>query len=147
MTITLPITIPESHRDLLTGPAHGVLSTLMPDGQPQSSVVWVDYDGDCILLNTALERCKCRNMAQNYRVGLLVIDPLNGSRWISVRGDVMAITEDGAVDHADKLTRRYSDGEKQQFYGDVYPAKRRDLETRVIVKIRPVKVTRDAFFK
>ena len=54
--------IPDSHRDLLTGAVHAVLTTLMPDGSPQSSVVWADYDGEWVLINTTLERQKGRNM-------------------------------------------------------------------------------------
>lgn len=139
---TLPI--PTSHRDLLTGPNHGVLATLMPDGQPQSSVVWVDYDGEYVLINTALERQKCRNLRANPRATLLVIDPANGSRWIEIRGRVAEITREGAEAHADALARRYCG--KAHFYGDIYPAARREQETRVIVRIAPTKIGRDAVF-
>src|SRR4249919_2658469 len=71
----MSIPIPHSHRDLLVDPIHGVLSTLMPDGQPQSSIVWVDYDGTYVLINTTLERQKGRNMRTNPKVALLVVDP------------------------------------------------------------------------
>jgi hypothetical protein len=54
--------LPASHHDLLTRPVHGVLTTLMPDGQPQSTLVWVDCDGACALVNTTLERRKGRNL-------------------------------------------------------------------------------------
>jgi hypothetical protein len=60
-----PILIPDSHRDLLSDSIHGVLSTIMPDGQPQSSVVWTDYDGTYVLINMTLERQKGRNMCSN----------------------------------------------------------------------------------
>ena len=66
-------TIPDSHLDLLCQPVHGVLTTMMPDGQPQSSIVWVDFDSPYILINTTLERQKGRNMRANPRVTLLVI--------------------------------------------------------------------------
>jgi PPOX class probable F420-dependent enzyme len=137
--------IPDSHLDLLTRPVHGVLSTMMPDGQPQSSLVWVDYDGSDVLLNTTLERQKCRNMQADPRVTLLVVDPDNTTRWIEVRGRVAEITTDGAIPHADMLTQRYTG--KQHFYGDIYPAEQQCRETRVIVKIEPVKVSLDAVFK
>jgi PPOX class probable F420-dependent enzyme len=141
------VAIPESHRDLLVGTAHGALATMMPDGQPQSSIVWVDYDGEYVLLNTTLERQKGRNMQANPKVTLLVVDPADGSRWIEVRGTVVEMTEEGAVAHADKLTQRYSDCRKQRFYGDVYPAEQRTKETRVIVKIAPAKISLDAIFR
>lgn len=137
--------IPDSHRDLLEGPIHGVLSTMMPEGQPQSSMVWADYDGEYVLINTTLERQKGQNMQRNPKVTLLVIDPQNGSRWIEIRGRVVEITEENAEIHADHLTRLYTG--KQHFYGDIYPVQQRSKETRVIVKIEPVKISLDAIFK
>ncbi|MCI0395065.1 MAG: PPOX class F420-dependent oxidoreductase [Chloroflexi bacterium] len=138
-------TIPDSHRDLLVGAVHGVLTTMMADGQPQSSIVWVDYDGTNVLINTTLERQKGRNMRLNPKVTVLVIDPKNGSRWIEVRGRVVGITTQCAETHADKLTQLYTG--KQHFYGDIYPVKQKQKETRVIVKIEPLKVSLDAIFK
>jgi len=117
----------------------------MPDGQPQSSLVWVDYDGTYVLINTTLERQKGRNMLANPKVALLVIDPKDGSRWIEVRGKVVEIQREGAEGHADTLTQRYTG--KQRFYGDIYPVEQRQKETRVIVKIEPSKVSLDAIFK
>ena len=145
MPVAAPAIIPDSHRDLLTRPVFGILSTIMPDGQPQSSLVWVDCDGSDILINTALERQKCRNMQADPKVTLLVVDPDNTSRWIEVRGHVVQITAEGAIPHADILTRRYTG--KQRFYGDIYAVERQQEETRVIVKIEPVKVSLDAIFK
>lgn len=59
------VTIPDSHRDLFAEPVHAVLATMMPDGSPQSSIVWADYDGRHVLVNTTLERQKGRNMRVN----------------------------------------------------------------------------------
>lgn len=139
--------IPESHLRLLTEPIHGVLTTLMPDGQPQSSIVWVDYDVPYVLINTSLERQKCQNIQANPKVSVLVIDPKDTTRWVSIRGEVVTCTECDAEGHADRLTQAYSGGTKQHFYGDIYPEARRDQETRVILKIMPVKVNLDAIFK
>jgi PPOX class probable F420-dependent enzyme len=139
------VTIPDTHRDLLVEPVHGVLSTMMPGGQPQSSIVWVDYDGTYVLINTTFERQKGRNMRANPKVALLVIDPKNGSRWIEVRGNVVEIRREGAEAHADQLTQRYTG--KKRFYGDIYPTGQKQKETRVIVKIEPIKVSLDAIFK
>ena len=141
----MTVTIPDTHRDLLVEPVHGVLSTMMPGGQPQSSIVWVDYDGTYVLINTTLERQKGRNMRANPKVALLVIDPKNGSRWIEVRGNVVEIRREGAEAHADQLTRRYTG--KKRFYGDIFPTGQKQKETRVIVKIEPIKVSLDAIFK
>lgn len=139
------VTIPDTHRNLLAGAHVAVLTTMLPDGQPQSSIVWIDYDGTYILVNTARERQKSRNMQRHSLVSVFVLDPSNGSRWIEIRGRVVAMTEDGAEAHVDSLTRRYTG--KQHFYGDVYPAERRHEETRVIVKIAPIRVNVDAIFK
>lgn len=138
--------IPESHLDLLLEPIDGVLTTMMRDGQPQMSVVWVDCDGQHILINTTIERQKSKNMLANSRVNVLVIDPQNGSRFLEIRGEAVMFTEEGAVAHADKQTRAYSNNTKQRFYGDIYPVEQQEKETRVIVKILPKKVTTDAIF-
>ncbi len=141
----MAVTIPDSHRDLLVEPVHATLSTMMPDGQPQSSIVWADYDGERVLVNTTLERQKGRNIRTNPKVTLLVIDPKDGSRWIEVRGTVVEMTEDDAEAHADRLTQLYTG--KQRFYGDIYPVEQKHKETRVVVKIEPVKVSLDAVFR
>jgi PPOX class probable F420-dependent enzyme len=141
----MAVPIPDTHRDLLVGPLYGVLSTMMQDGQPQSSLVWVDFDGTYVLINTTLERQKGRNMRANPKVALLVIDPKDSSRWIEVRGKVVEIRREGAQDHADKLTQRSTD--KQRFSGDMYPIEQKQKETRVIVTIAPIKVSLDAIFK
>ena len=141
----MPVTIPDTHRDLFQKPVHGVLTTMMPDGTPQSSIVWVDYAGGYLLINTTLERQKGRNMCANPKVAILVIDPNDTSRWIEVRGQVKEMTEDGAEAHADRLTQRYTG--KQHFYRDIYPPEQKEKETRVIVKIEPLKVSLDAIFR
>lgn len=140
------VTVPETHLDLLQTPVHGVLTTIMPDGGPQSSIIWVDYDGECVLINTTLERQKGRNLRANPKATILVMDPNDSSRWVEVRGQVREITAEGAEAHADKLTQRYCPN-KQHFYGDIYPVEQKEKETRVIVKILPIKICLDAIFK
>ena len=136
-----PATIPESHLDLLTRPVHGVLTTMEPNGQPQSSLVWVDFDGQGAVVNTTLERRKGRNMAANPKVSLLVVDPADTSRFIQIRGLVELVTE-GAEEHLDLLTRKYTS--HPRYYGYVFPAGQRERETRVIVRIQARRVTLDA---
>jgi PPOX class probable F420-dependent enzyme len=142
----MAVNIPESHQDLLLQPVNGVLTTMMPDGQPQMSIVWVDYDGRDVLINTSLERRKTKNMLANPKVNVLVVDPQNGVRFLEVRGEVVGVSEDGAIAHADKQARLYSHGAKQRFYGDIYPEEQQKKETRVIVRITPLKVTTNAVF-
>jgi PPOX class probable F420-dependent enzyme len=138
-TDTLPI--PASHLDLLTRPICGVLTTMGADGQPQSSLVWVDHDGECARVNTTLERQKGRNLLANPKVSLLVVDPDNTARFIQIRGDA-ELAYEGAVDHVDALTRSYT--RHPAFYGCIYPLEQRARETRVICRIHPRRVTLDA---
>ncbi|HEX2909519.1 MAG TPA: PPOX class F420-dependent oxidoreductase [Chloroflexia bacterium] len=137
--------MPASHQDLLARPVLGILATMMADGQPQASLVWVDYDGTYVLINTEMGRQKCKNMQANPRATLLVVDPNMSSRWIELRCLLAGITTDGAVPHADKLAQRYLG--KQHFYGEVYKVEWKQYERRVIVKLAPVKMTLDAIFK
>jgi PPOX class probable F420-dependent enzyme len=139
-------TIPQSHLDLLLDPIAGVLTTMMPDGQPQMSIVWVDFDGQYVLINTALERQKGKNMFANPMVNVLIIDPKNASRYLEVRGKVTEIIRYGAIAHADKQTKAYSSGAQRRFYGEIYPEEQQEVETRVIVKITPKKINTDAIF-
>jgi PPOX class probable F420-dependent enzyme len=133
--------IPDSHIDLLIRPLHGVLTTMGPDGQPQSSLVWVDVDDGAAAINTTLERQKGRNMLADRKVSLLVVDPDNTSRYIQIRGDAELASE-GALDHLDALTRKYT--RHPAFYGYVYPTERGGQETRVICRIRARRITVDA---
>lgn len=143
MTIiaTPAVPIPDSHLDLLTGPVHGVLSTMGPDGQPQSSLVWVDAKDHVAVINTTLERQKGRNMLANPKVNLLVVDPGNTSRYIQIRGDA-ELTTDGALDHLDAITRKYTSN--PAFYGYVYPVEQRARETRAVCRIHARRITLDA---
>lgn len=136
--------IPESHLDLVARPLHGVLTTMLPDGQPQSTVVWLDYDGHCLRVNTTRLRQKGKNMQANPKVNLLIIDPGDVSRWIEVRGEV-EITEEGALEHLDELTRHYT--RHDHYYGDIFPVERQAQETRIICLIKPRKITLDAIHK
>jgi PPOX class probable F420-dependent enzyme len=133
--------IPESHLDLLTRPIHGVLTTMMPDGQPQSSLVWCDYDGECAQVNTTRERQKGRNMQANPKVSLLIVDPENTGRFLQIRGEA-ELVEEGALEHLDRITRQYTS--HPQYYGYVFPLEKRNHETRIICRIHARKITLDA---
>ena len=89
-------------------------------------------DDNVAAVNTTLERQKGRNMLANPKVSLLVVDPGNTSRYIQIRGDA-ELTTDGALDHLDALTRKYTD--HPAFYGHIYPMEQRAMETRVICRI------------
>ena len=137
----MSLPIPESHLDLLTRPIHGILTTMMADGQPHSSLVWCDYDGACARINTTRQREKGRNMLVNPKVSLLVVDPENTARYLEIRGEVELI-EEGAIEHLDQLTRRYTS--HPHYYGPVYPVEQQAKETRIICRIHATKITLDA---
>ena len=138
------VSIPDSHLDLLTRPIIGVFTTMLPDGQPQSSLVWVDQDGTCARVNTTLERRKGRDLITDPRVSLLVVDPDDTSRFMQIRGLAELLT-DGAEAHLDALTRRYT--EHRAYYGFIYPVEQRTRETRVICRIHARRVTLDAIHR
>jgi PPOX class probable F420-dependent enzyme len=121
--------IPEKYHDLLEKKAFAQLATLMPDGSPHVAPVWLDYDGQNIVINSAKGRVKDRNMRRDPRVGLDLLDPDNPYRHLSIRGRVIEITEDGAAEHINKLAKKYIDQDKYP-YGQ--PG-----EVRVIYKIEP----------
>ena len=124
--------IPENYRDLFSKPAFAHLVTLMPDGSPQVTPVWVDLDGNTVLINTAKGRLKDRNMRRDPRVALAISDPANPYRYVQVRGRIEHATEDGADAHIDKMAKKY-------LGKDTYPF-RQPGEVRVIYKITPEQV-------
>jgi len=147
MTTTEALTqvaIPTSHRDLLTRPICGVLTTMLPDGQPQSSLDWVDYDGECATVNTTLERQKARNLQANSKVSLLVVDPDDTGRFIQIRGEA-ELVRDGVLEQLDRLTRRYT--RHPRYHGFVYPLDQMTRETRVICRIHAKRITLDAIHR
>ncbi len=137
--ISLPI--PASHLDLLTRPIHGVLTTMMADGQPQSSLVWCNYDGEHACINTTRQRQKGRNLTTNPKAALLIVDPEDTGRYIEIRG-VMEISEAGALEHLDEITRQYT--EHPCYYGYVYPVEQQAKETRLLCRLQAAKITLDA---
>jgi PPOX class probable F420-dependent enzyme len=130
--------IPESHRDLLEGPIYAILATVMPDGQPQATVVWCSYDGSHVLINTRRGTQKEKNMRERPMATIIAIDPQNPYRYLEVRGSVDEITEEGALDHINQLAQLYAN--KPTYYGGVAPAEMEDKVVRVICKIRPKRV-------
>jgi PPOX class probable F420-dependent enzyme len=121
--------IPKAYLDLFSKPAFAHLVTLMPDGSPQVTPVWVDLDGNTVIINTAKGRLKDRNMRHDPRVALAVSDPANPYRYVQVRGRVSDITENGGDAHIDKMARKYLNQ-------DSYPY-RQPGEVRVVYRITP----------
>jgi PPOX class probable F420-dependent enzyme len=131
--------IPASHRDLAARPPIAALSTIGPDGYPQTSVVWCDFDGSRVRVNTMRGFAKERNMRREPRVTLVCFDPHRPLRYLEVRGIVDAMTEDGAGEHLDALASRYA-GRTVRYFGDVIPARFAETEIPVLCSIRPTHV-------
>ena len=123
----MPASFPEKYRDLFQKKAFGGFTTLMPDGSPQTTPVWVDHQNGEIWVNSAVGRQKDRNVRRDPRVAVAVMDPDNPYRYVEVRGRVREITQDGADTHIDKMAKKY-------LGKDTYPF-RQAGEQRVLYKI------------
>jgi PPOX class probable F420-dependent enzyme len=115
------------------------LTTVMPDGSPQTSVVWCDFDGACVRVNTMRGFAKERNMRANPRATLLCYDPHQPLRYLEIRGTVVELTEVGATEHLDALASKYA-GRPIRYFGDAIPSRFADTEIPVLCRIRPTHV-------
>jgi PPOX class probable F420-dependent enzyme len=131
--------IPRSHRDLVECPPVAALTTVMPDSYPQTSVVWCDFDGECVRVNTMRGFAKERNMRRDPRVTLLCYDPRQPLRYLEVRGTVVEMTEHDAGRHLDALASKYA-GRPIRYFGDAIPARFAETEQPVLCRIRPTHV-------
>jgi len=125
--------IPEKYKDLFNKKVFANLATLMPDGSPQVTPVWLDYDGENLLINTAAGRVKDKNLQRDKRVAMAMSDPENPYRYLEVRGTVVERTEQGADEHIDKMAKKYMGVDR-------YPG-RSPGEVRVLYKIKPEKIS------
>lgn len=129
----MPSVIPEKYLDLLEKPAFGHLGTVMKDGSPQVTPVWIDYDGKYLRFNSALGRVKDKNIRRDPRVSIALQDPADPYRYLEIRGRVVEITQEGADEHINKLSQKY-------LGKPVYPF-RQPGEVRVTYKIEAEKVS------
>jgi PPOX class probable F420-dependent enzyme len=104
----------------------------MPDGSPQITQVWVETDGEHILINTPEGSQKRRNVRRDLRVAVNVVDPANAWRLAMVRGRVVDVNNEGAVEQIDRLAKKYLNQ-------DTYPFHRPD-QVRTTIKIAPDKI-------
>jgi PPOX class probable F420-dependent enzyme len=120
-----------SQRAFLESPFVGIVTTLMRDGTPQSTVVWVDVDDDGVSVNTAYGRVKPRNLERDPRLSLVVVDPADPYRWVKLTGTGILVNE-GADEQIDRLSKKYTGR-------DVY-ASRQPGEERVTIRITPDRI-------
>ncbi|MFN3653978.1 MAG: PPOX class F420-dependent oxidoreductase [Candidatus Nitrosotenuis sp.] len=121
--------ITDSAINLFKGKNIAFVASLMNNGSPHVTPVWVDYDGQFLLINTAVGRIKQRNFARDPRVAVSVLDSSNPYNVVSIRGRVVEQTVVGADEHIDKLAKKYLGVDK-------YPFRTPD-EKRIILKIKP----------
>jgi PPOX class probable F420-dependent enzyme len=124
--------LPDQVRQFIEEPNFASLATLMPDGSPQVTPMWVDTDGEYLYINTAEGRQKPRNFQGDKRVALTIVDRANPYRHAMVRGRVVDMTHEGADAHIDKLAKKYLNKDKYPF--------RAPGEVRVLLKIVPEKI-------
>ena len=123
--------IPDSARQILDGPEFAVVSTIEPDGQPQSSVVWFERDGDDLLMSTVQGRRKHANLVRDPRATVLVYPKDNPYSYVELRGAV-TMTEEGGRELIDRLCRAYTGADR--YTGDGPD------DVRVVVRLTPSKV-------
>ena len=132
--------IPESHLQLIDGPYTVALSTVMPDGQPQTTPVWCNQKDNYIFINVMKGFRKEKNMRLNPKISLLAYDPKNPLHNIEIRGCVIEMTENGAVEHNDELAQLYLKKPDAKFFGDAVPVELQSRYTPVRVKILPTHI-------
>jgi PPOX class probable F420-dependent enzyme len=108
--------LPSGFLDLLRKPSPCFITTLMPDGSPQTTMTWVDTDGEHVVINTVESHLKVKNIQRDPRVSVAVGDPQNLMRYYAIRGRVVKISKEGAVEHIDALAHRYT-GAPYAWYG------------------------------
>ena len=125
--------IPAEAVHLLEGRHLAHVATVNADGSPQVTPVWIDHDGDTVLINTATGRVKERNLSRDPRVSISIVDAEDPYQPLTIKGRAVELTREGADAHIDKLSKRY-------IGRDPYPF-RRPGEERILVRIEPEKVS------
>jgi PPOX class probable F420-dependent enzyme len=116
-------------RELLEAPNFAHVATVRADGSPLSVVVWVDVDGDNVVLNSGAGRAWPNNLERDPHVALTIAPSDNPYQYLSIRGRAVEITPDGAEEHIDKLAKKY-------LGQDTYPF-RQPGEQRIKLRIAP----------
>jgi len=130
--------IPDDFLDLVNCPRVAALTTIMPDGRPQTTVVWCDFDGKYVRVNTMRGFRKERNMRADPKVTLLCFDPREPLRSLEIRGRVFEMTEVGALEHLDGLSEKYTGA--KPYFGACVPMEFKEREVPVLCRILPVHV-------
>ena len=127
------VKLPQNAVKLIEAKNFAHLATLLRDGSPHVAPVWVDHDGDIILINTAVGRVKHKNIMKDPRVGISITDQNNPYERVEIRGRVISETREGADEHIDKLANKYTGAKKYE--------KSSPDEKRIILKIEPLHIS------
>ncbi len=128
----MTIRLTEKTVKFIDGKNFAFLATLLPDGSPHVTPMWVDHDGDMVLMNTARGRIKQKNLVRDPRVSIAIADSNNPYDRIVIHGRLVTQTEQGAEAHIDKLAKKYTGANKYQ--------KASPTEKRIILKIEPLQI-------
>ncbi|SMH70493.1 Flavin nucleotide binding protein [Candidatus Nitrosotalea okcheonensis] len=108
------------------------VATLMKNNSPQITPVWIDLVDGKIIVNTAEGRVKQRNVSRDPRVAISIVDRNNPYNMVTIRGQVVEQTVEGADEHIDKMAKKYLGVDKYPF---AMPG-----EKRIMLKIVPQKI-------
>jgi PPOX class probable F420-dependent enzyme len=115
-------------KELIDGRNFASVATLMQDGSPQVAPLWIDREGDTIILNTTRSRQRTKNVRRDRRVAITVFDQGNPYSNVSIRGKAIEITEEGAEEHIDRISMKY--------FGKPYPYEdRTPKDPRVLIRV------------
>jgi PPOX class probable F420-dependent enzyme len=127
------ISLTDQQKKLITDKNFGHLATLNKDGSPQVSPVWIDFDGQHLIVNSELKRLKVRNIKRDPRVSVSIQNAGNPYQYIEIRGKAVDVTTNGGFEGIDKLAKKYMGVDK---YPNNLPG-----DERVVIKIEPQRVT------
>ena len=127
--------IPDSHIDLLAWDTRSFahVATIGPDGEPQSSPVWFEWDGTHIKFSLTTNRQKYRNLQRDKRASFSVIDPVNSYRYIEIRGELDEIEPDPDIDFISRMAKKYIDKDRYPWH--------KEGDERVVMKVKPIKIS------
>jgi len=128
----LPAKLTEKATKLIEGKNFAFLAVLLPDGSPMVTPMWIDHDGDLVLLNTAMGRVKQKQAKKGKPVSIAITDLNNMYERVTIQGRVVDQLHEGAEAHIDKLANKYTGAKKYE--------RSSPTEERVILKIEPVRI-------
>jgi PPOX class probable F420-dependent enzyme len=127
-------TLTDAQIQVLKNPNFAFMATLMPDGRPQVSPVWIEYDGKHVLINSEEKRLKVRNLKRDPRISVAIAKQENPYEYVEIRGKVVDMTTEGAAEDIDRLAKKYLGQDK-------YPYNKPG-DQRIILKIEPLEVAK-----